>query len=117
MAVATTEHESKDSVNDHKHLPSRDAVPAMLFDLDGTLIDSVYQHVLAWNEALERAGNAALRMAYPPAYRNERRTAHERTAARDRKRDHEHRRNESAKVACRGVCKAGAASASPARSG
>lgn len=30
--------------------------PAMLFDLDGTLIDSVYQHVLAWREALERAG-------------------------------------------------------------
>lgn len=25
----------------------------MLFDLDGTLIDSVYQHVLAWKEALE----------------------------------------------------------------
>jgi HAD superfamily hydrolase (TIGR01509 family) len=30
--------------------------PAILFDLDGTLIDSVYQHVLAWREALERAG-------------------------------------------------------------
>lgn len=30
--------------------------PALLFDLDGTLIDSVYQHVLAWREALERAG-------------------------------------------------------------
>ena len=30
--------------------------PAMLFDLDGTLIDSVYQHVLAWRDALERAG-------------------------------------------------------------
>ncbi len=29
--------------------------PAFLFDLDGTLIDSVYQHVLAWREALERA--------------------------------------------------------------
>jgi HAD superfamily hydrolase (TIGR01549 family) len=28
----------------------------MLFDLDGTLIDSVYQHVLAWRDALERAG-------------------------------------------------------------
>jgi HAD superfamily hydrolase (TIGR01509 family) len=25
----------------------------MLFDLDGTLIDSVYQHVLAWREALQ----------------------------------------------------------------
>ncbi len=30
--------------------------PAILFDLDGTLVDSVYQHVLAWREALEEAG-------------------------------------------------------------
>ena len=30
--------------------------PAILFDLDGTLVDSVYQHVLAWREALEGAG-------------------------------------------------------------
>jgi HAD superfamily hydrolase (TIGR01509 family) len=30
--------------------------PAFLFDLDGTLVDSVYQHVLAWQEALEAAG-------------------------------------------------------------
>src|SRR5215467_15610916 len=29
---------------------------AYLFDLDGTLIDSVYQHVLAWREALEVGG-------------------------------------------------------------
>jgi len=29
---------------------------AFLFDLDGTLIDSVYQHVLAWREALEQGG-------------------------------------------------------------
>ena len=28
---------------------------AFLFDLDGTLVDSVYQHVLAWRDALERA--------------------------------------------------------------
>ncbi len=27
-----------------------------LFDLDGTLVDSVYQHVLAWREALDREG-------------------------------------------------------------
>ncbi len=27
-------------------------VPALLFDLDGTLIDSVYQHVIAWRNAL-----------------------------------------------------------------
>jgi len=30
--------------------------PAFLFDLDGTLIDSVYQHVLAWREALDQVG-------------------------------------------------------------
>src|SRR4051794_41882689 len=30
--------------------------PALLFDLDGTLIDSVYQHVLAWYEALTGFG-------------------------------------------------------------
>jgi phosphoglycolate phosphatase-like HAD superfamily hydrolase len=30
--------------------------PAFLFDLDGTLIDSVYQHVVAWREALEEVG-------------------------------------------------------------
>jgi len=30
--------------------------PALLFDLDGTLVDSVYQHVLAWREALGSAG-------------------------------------------------------------
>ncbi len=30
--------------------------PAFLFDLDGTLVDSVYQHVLAWREALESCG-------------------------------------------------------------
>ena len=33
-----------------------DPVPAFLFDLDGTLVDSVYQHVLAWREALEKGG-------------------------------------------------------------
>ena len=27
-----------------------------LFDLDGTLVDSVYQHVLAWNDALQSEG-------------------------------------------------------------
>ncbi len=29
---------------------------AFLFDLDGTLVDSVYHHVLAWQEALEQDG-------------------------------------------------------------
>jgi HAD superfamily hydrolase (TIGR01509 family) len=39
---------SKKAVNQGK--------PAFLFDLDGTLIDSVYQHVLAWREALHEMG-------------------------------------------------------------
>lgn len=30
--------------------------PSFLFDLDGTLVDSVYQHVLAWKEALDAEG-------------------------------------------------------------
>lgn len=42
--------------------PSADAnhleLPAVLFDLDGTLIDSNYQHVDAWSEALLAAGIA-----------------------------------------------------------
>lgn len=29
--------------------------PVFLFDLDGTLVDSVYQHVLAWKHALDAA--------------------------------------------------------------
>ena len=32
------------------------STPALIFDLDGTLVDSVYQHVLAWHEALQEAG-------------------------------------------------------------
>ena len=30
--------------------------PVFLFDLDGTLVDSVYQHVLAWKTALDSEG-------------------------------------------------------------
>jgi beta-phosphoglucomutase-like phosphatase (HAD superfamily) len=30
--------------------------PAILFDLDGTLLDSNYQHILAWQEALREDG-------------------------------------------------------------
>ena len=39
-------------------LPANDSnhAPSFLFDFDGTLIDSVYQHVLAWHEALLKAG-------------------------------------------------------------
>ena len=31
-------------------------VAALVFDLDGTLVDSVYQHVLAWHRALLESG-------------------------------------------------------------
>ncbi len=30
--------------------------PAFVFDLDGTLVDSVYQHVISWQEALTEIG-------------------------------------------------------------
>jgi HAD superfamily hydrolase (TIGR01549 family) len=36
--------------------PERRSNVAFLFDLDGTLIDSVYQHVVAWREALAAVG-------------------------------------------------------------
>src|ERR1700756_5359239 len=31
-------------------------MPALIFDLDGTLIDTVYAHVFAWQRALAEAG-------------------------------------------------------------
>ncbi len=31
-------------------------MPAFIFDLDGTLVDSVYQHVMAWHAALRECG-------------------------------------------------------------
>jgi HAD superfamily hydrolase (TIGR01509 family) len=34
----------------------RTDLPALLFDLDGTLIDSVYEHVTSWADALKSAG-------------------------------------------------------------
>jgi HAD superfamily hydrolase (TIGR01509 family) len=36
--------------------PARGRRGAILFDLDGTLVDSVYPHVLAWREALRGVG-------------------------------------------------------------
>jgi HAD superfamily hydrolase (TIGR01509 family) len=35
---------------------SKEKTTAFLFDLDGTLVDSVYQHVLAWREAMAGVG-------------------------------------------------------------
>src|SRR5215211_252518 len=36
--------------------PMRLRQVSFLFDLDGTLVDSVYMHVLAWYEALDTEG-------------------------------------------------------------
>src|ERR1700731_1482743 len=33
--------------------PAAQSIPPFLLDLDGTLVDSVYEHVMAWREALE----------------------------------------------------------------
>ena len=38
------------------HEPRSNSQEGFLFDLDGTLVDSVYQHVLAWHEALDEEG-------------------------------------------------------------
>jgi HAD superfamily hydrolase (TIGR01509 family) len=36
--------------------PFQSPPPAFVFDLDGTLVDSVYQHVIAWQNALRSLG-------------------------------------------------------------
>jgi phosphoglycolate phosphatase-like HAD superfamily hydrolase len=46
----------KRDLSGSKPSPESAARPALLFDLDGTLIDSVYQHVIAWREALQIVG-------------------------------------------------------------
>src|SRR6266446_7433153 len=33
-------------------------MPALIFDLDGTLVDTVYAHVFSWQRALSEAGMA-----------------------------------------------------------
>ena len=76
-------------------MPARQT--SFLFDLDGTLVDSVYQHVLAWHEALAGGGHRALDLAHPPPDRHERRPVHQHAAARDR---HRHRRR-TASSGCR----------------
>jgi HAD superfamily hydrolase (TIGR01509 family) len=35
--------------------PTAQSIPPLLLDLDGTLVDSVYEHVMSWREALEDA--------------------------------------------------------------
>ena len=52
MIVADADRLSGVNAPTYPQLPS----PALLFDLDGTLIDSVYQHVIAWQAALSGMG-------------------------------------------------------------
>src|SRR6476620_6175122 len=47
---------TREKIEDMANSSSASPPPAFLFDLDGTLVDSVYQHVLAWREALEDTG-------------------------------------------------------------
>src|SRR5262249_4557118 len=37
-------------------IPSRSMSTALIFDLDGTLVDTVYAHVFAWQRAFAEAG-------------------------------------------------------------
>jgi HAD superfamily hydrolase (TIGR01509 family) len=37
-------------------MPARSSFPPILFDLDGTLVDTVYEHVVAWSVALREFG-------------------------------------------------------------
>jgi HAD superfamily hydrolase (TIGR01549 family) len=59
MAESNVDHPTprRESGNHPEQAAARGG-PAFVFDLDGTLVDSVYQHVLAWREALEAAGIA-----------------------------------------------------------
>ena len=56
---------------------------ALIFDLDGTLVDTVYAHVFAWQRALLEAGSGR-RLADPSPDRDERRPVRPRGRARDR---------------------------------
>jgi HAD superfamily hydrolase (TIGR01509 family) len=56
MAEHETHDASRRPVVDHPDAGATTRGPAFLFDLDGTLVDSVYQHVLAWREAMAAVG-------------------------------------------------------------
>lgn len=44
-------------------MPDDDLRPGVLFDVDGTLLDTNYLHVLAWSQALSDAGHPGVPMA------------------------------------------------------
>ena len=54
--------------------PEQGKTPSFLFDLDGTLLDSAYEHVMAWREALTRRGHLCTECQDSPMRRDERQT-------------------------------------------
>jgi len=62
---------------------SLDKMLALLCDLDGTLVDNVYQHVLAWSEALGEQANDSLSGVFTGGL-NERRASCGRVTPRNR---------------------------------
>jgi HAD superfamily hydrolase (TIGR01509 family) len=56
MRIAESQPHRKNKNSNGSRDFKETARTAFLFDLDGTLVDSVYQHVLAWREALEHLG-------------------------------------------------------------
>ena len=43
-------------------------MPALIFDLDGTLVDTVYAHVFAWQSALAEAGMTMIIVTHEMAF-------------------------------------------------
>jgi HAD superfamily hydrolase (TIGR01509 family) len=56
MGIVGSQLDRRNENSDRSTVFEPTARTAFLFDLDGTLVDSVYQHVLAWREALEHLG-------------------------------------------------------------
>src|SRR6202043_209252 len=54
--TARTPQQTKQTSRHHAPPSVATKMPAILFDLDGTLIDSNYQHVNTWSETLLAAG-------------------------------------------------------------
>ena len=56
-SMAKREEAKRERLNETTTARGESDLPAFLFDLDGTLMDSVYQHVIAWSQALEGIGS------------------------------------------------------------